>query len=140
VTLGSLGLAGIGVWPDLLFPLVWVAPLVMLTCVDHLNGDCPLLTLWGKGDYRHLVGPAAAALICGFFWELWNLGSLAKWRYSLPYVQWGHLFEMPLLGYGGYLPFGILCWLVARPLFPELPPADAAGAGASDSHLPQGRN
>jgi hypothetical protein len=138
--LGGLGLAGIGVWPDLLFPLVWVAPLVMLVGMDHLDGHSHLLALWQRGDYRHLAGPAIAALICGFFWELWNVGSLAKWRYSLPFVQWGHLFEMPLLGYGGYLPFGILCWQVAHPLLPELPPAAAANPGPMDSHLPRDTN
>jgi hypothetical protein len=134
--LSGSGLAGIGVWPDLLFPLVWVTPLVLLTSADHLKGASTLLTLWHQGDYRHLVGPPVAALLCGLFWEMWNFGSLAKWRYSLPYLEWGHLFEMPLLGYGGYLPFGILCWLVAHPLFPELPPTGVAGAGAPDSHLP----
>jgi len=46
------------------------------------------------------------------FWELWNWGSLAKWTYSVPYVQRFQLFEMPLLGYAGYLPFGLECALV----------------------------
>jgi hypothetical protein len=56
--------------------------------------------------------PALAALVCGFFWELWNFGSLARWHYSIPYVQRFHVFEMPLLGYAGYLPFGVTCALV----------------------------
>jgi hypothetical protein len=54
----------------------------------------------------------AAALACGLLWELWNWGSLAKWHYSLPYVQRFLVFEMPLLGYAGYLPFGLECALV----------------------------
>jgi hypothetical protein len=134
--LSSLGLVGVGIWPDLLFPLVWVTPLVLLTGADHLKGESNLLSLWRQGDCRHLVGPPVAALICGVFWETWNMGSLAKWRYSLPYLEWGHIFEMPLLGYGGYLPFGLVCWLVALPLFPELPPTSTTGSGAPDSHLP----
>jgi hypothetical protein len=43
----------------------------------------------------------------GFFWEMWNFLSYPKWIYS---VGWGdalHVFEMPLLGYGGYLPFSL---------------------------------
>ena len=50
-----------------------------------------------------------AGLVCGFFWELWNICSLAKWIYSVPFVDRFHVFEMPLLGYAGYLPFGIEC-------------------------------
>ena len=52
---------------------------------------------------------ALAALFCGFFWELWNTWSLAKWEYAIPLVQRFELFEMPLLGYAGYLPFGLEC-------------------------------
>jgi len=29
--------------------------------------------------------------------------------YEIPYVNVLHVFEMPLLGYAGYLPFGVLC-------------------------------
>ena len=50
-----------------------------------------------------------AGLACGFFWEMWNMWSLAKWVYSVPFVDRFHLFEMPALGYAGYLPFGIEC-------------------------------
>ena len=40
---------------------------------------------------------------------MWNYYSMAKWMYSIPYVQRFALFEMPVLGYMGYLPFGVLC-------------------------------
>ena len=56
--------------------------------------------------------PALAALLCGFFWEMWNFHSLAKWIYQVPYVQRYPIFEMPLLGYAGYLPFGLECALL----------------------------
>jgi hypothetical protein len=45
------------------------------------------------------------ALICGFFWELWNYYSYPKWIYHTPGAEFLRIFEMPLLGYGGYLPF-----------------------------------
>ena len=53
--------------------------------------------------------PAIAALICGVLWELWNYRSLARWEYTIPFVQRFEVFEMPLLGYAGYLPFGLVC-------------------------------
>ena len=35
------------------------------------------------------------------------------WVYDIPYVNVIHIFaEMPLLGYMGYMPFGILAWLI----------------------------
>jgi len=40
---------------------------------------------------------------------MWNSGSMNKWLYEIPYVDAFDIFEMPLLGYAGYLPFGILC-------------------------------
>ncbi len=60
-----------------------------------------------------LLRLSVAALICGFFWELWNWHSLARWIYHVPFVQTLHLFEMPLLGYFGYLPFGWECAWIA---------------------------
>ena len=66
---------------------------------------------------------ALASLVTGFFWEMWNYGSSHPnalpptnpnyWIYDIPYVNVIHLWsEMPLLGYAGYLPFGILVWVV----------------------------
>ena len=48
---------------------------------------------------------ATAGLICGFFWEMWNYYSYPKWYYTLPHVAFLKIFEMPLLGYLGYIPF-----------------------------------
>jgi hypothetical protein len=60
---------------------------------------------------------ACAALCCGFFWEMWNAGSYMKWSYRVPLVDAFHIFEMPLLGYAGYLPFGVICGIVVRLVF-----------------------
>jgi hypothetical protein len=38
---------------------------------------------------------------------MWNYFSYPKWQYSVPGVSFLHIFEMPLLGYGGYLPFAM---------------------------------
>jgi hypothetical protein len=32
---------------------------------------------------------------------------MPKWIYQVPLVGWPKLFEMPILGYGGYLPFAL---------------------------------
>lgn len=109
---GLLALACVGIWPEGLFPILWVAPLLVLWALQELLLGETVLTPLQHGDWRPLLQPALAALICGFLWELWNFGSLAKWHYSIPYVQRFAIFEMPLLGYAGYLPFGVECALV----------------------------
>jgi len=112
--LASAGLAGIGVWPDLLFPLLWVSPLLVITSLQRLSGRPHVFSTAGAGDWRPVVSAALAALVCGFFWEMWNFYSLARWTYSVPLVHRFQVFEMPLLGYAGYLPFGLECALVGN--------------------------
>ena len=115
LTVSSVGLALIGIFPDQLFALLWVSPLIIILSMQHLAGRRTLLYPLRLGDWRPVMVPDLAAIICGFFWETWNYFSLARWSYTIPYVQRFHLFEMPILGYGGYLPFGLGC-LVAGTL------------------------
>ncbi|MGC3974660.1 MAG: hypothetical protein QM771_09805 [Nitrospira sp.] len=109
----AAGLLGIGLWPDYLFPLVWVAPLLVITAVQLIRGEPTIFSRTAHGDWRTLWAVALAALICGWFWEMWNFYSLAHWQYAVPFVQGMTLFHMPLLGYAGYLPFGLECLAVA---------------------------
>jgi hypothetical protein len=109
---GALGLAAIGPWPEAFFPMLWVGPLLLLCGLQHLLTGTSLLAPLARGDWRAFLQPALAALACGLAWEFWNYWSLAKWQYGIPHVQRLHVFEMPLLGYAGYLPFGVTCALV----------------------------
>lgn len=111
--ISGAGLAWIGIWPNYLFPLVWIAPLLVITAIQMIAGDETIFAPITRGDWRPIWQAALAALLCGFFWELWNSKSLAHWEYAVPFVQRFHLFEMPLLGYAGYLPFGLECVAVA---------------------------
>ena len=105
----SAGLTGIGVFPDLFFPLLWVSPLLIIVSLQAILGEDHVLASIGKGDWRMVIACAGAAVICGFFWEMWNYYSLARWIYHIPYVGRFRIFEMPILGYAGYLPFGLQC-------------------------------
>jgi len=109
---GIAALAGIGIWPERLFSLLWLAPLLLLCGLQQLLVGETFLTPLARADWRPLLQPMLAALLCGLLWELWNYGSAAKWHYSIPYVQRFHVFEMPILGYAGYLPFGLECAVV----------------------------
>lgn len=107
--LSCAGLFVVGIVPGFVFPLVWLAPPTLLISLAVLRGEPHSLSGIGSGDWRSLVSSVLAALLCGFFWEMWNFESYSKWVYDIPYVNVLHIFEMPLLGYAGYLPFGVLC-------------------------------
>lgn len=112
--LAAGGLVGIGLWPDYLFPLVWVAPLLLISSLQVVCGETTILSETAHGDWRTVWIAALSALLCGFFWEMWNFYSLAHWEYAVPFVQGVTLFHMPLLGYAGYLPFGLECLAIAE--------------------------
>ena len=114
LVLAGGGLMGIGVWPDYLFPLLWVSPLLIITSLQAVSGEETIFSCVARGDWRPIWLPALAALLCGFFWELWNFKSLAHWEYAVPFVHRFQIFEMPLLGYTGYLPFGLECVVIAN--------------------------
>ena len=110
-------------WPEWFFPLVWLSLVFLLDPVATWLGGRSLASFIGRRDWSPLFNLAVGTLICGWFWEMWNVYSMPKWTYSIPYVERLHVFEMPLLGYGGYIPFGFevyLITLVARRMLPGL--------------------
>jgi hypothetical protein len=109
----GIGLAGIGVWPNHLFPLLWISPLMIIVSLQIIFKEPHLFSDVAHGDWRYILSSALAALICGIFWEMWNYHSLAKWKYNIPFVHHFQIFEMPILGYAGYLPFGMECAVIA---------------------------
>lgn len=102
----------IGIFPNQLFPLVWISPFILLLSFRVLAGWDHSLSGAENGDYTFVAAYAASALVCGLFWEMFNFYSLARWEYAIPYVNVLKVFEMPILGYAGYLPFGLECALV----------------------------
>lgn len=100
------------VFPNQLFFLVWICPFLIFLGILIIFGKPHTFAGVKNGDYTLVVAYAVASLLCGFFWEMFNFYSLARWQYAIPYVQVLHLFEMPVLGYAGYLPFGLECGLI----------------------------
>jgi len=123
--LSGAGLTGIGVWPNYLFSLLWISPLLIIVAIQILSHQPLFMKDLSAGDWRPVVSSALAALLCGGFWELWNYHSLAKWEYSIPFVHRFQIFEMPLLGYAGYIPFGLECLVVLEILDGALRPGSS---------------
>ncbi len=107
LTVGVLMLAGLLLWPHVFFPLLWVSLCLIIEPLNLKAGNRSLLADLFRGDWRTLIALSLGALICGFFWEMWNFYSFPKWIYLIPYADWWHIFEMPLAGYLGYIPFSI---------------------------------
>jgi hypothetical protein len=114
LTAAGTGLFLLGVYPNHLFALLWVSPLLILVSLRVLLKETHIFSPLQDGDWRFVLASALAALLCGVLWEMWNFCSLAKWVYHVPFVQRFHVFEMPILGYAGYLPFGLECTVVAE--------------------------
>lgn len=112
--LGVILLPLIPLFPNPLFFVTWIAPLALLAgALGLARVETPFDSI-KQGDWSAVMLLSLAALICGFFWELWNFGSSPRWVYAVPYVNRFHLFAMPAVGYAGYLPFGPICacfWL-----------------------------
>ncbi len=111
-------LLSIGLWPDYLFPFLWISPLLIVCSMQIMCGLKNLAELAGQGRLGAIARLAASGLLCGFFWEMWNFWSYPKWIYSIPYVGQFKIFEMPLLGYWGYLPFGLECAAISTMVLP----------------------
>ncbi len=113
IMISGASLFFIGIYPNHLFSMLWTAPLFMIVGFQMIAGEPHVFSRLLHGDWRELIAASFGALVCGWFWEMWNYWSLTKWEYSVPYVSRFHIFEMPLLGYAGYLPFGLECVAVA---------------------------
>jgi hypothetical protein len=94
-------------WPKYFFPFTWLSVLFILEPLNVWLGHRSLSEYTQKGDWKPLVSLFCGVLFTGFFWEMWNFYSYPKWIYTVPWVGNLKVFEMPILGYTGYLPFSL---------------------------------
>lgn len=110
-------------FPLPLFWVLWIGPMAAIVGQMLRKGVWNPFTAIAQGNWSPVILMALSSLFNGFLWEGWNYGSSNPnalpqtnpnyWIYDIPYVNVIHLHsEMPLLGYFGYLPFGILVWVV----------------------------
>jgi hypothetical protein len=89
---------------------VWIGFALLL---DPLNARAGAESIIGdvrQGRYGRLVNLLIAGFICGVVWECWNYWAGTKWRYTVPILPNLRIFEMPLLGYGGFPAFAVECF------------------------------
>ena len=105
--LGWLMLALMLIWPKIFFPFIWFSIYFILEPINIWRGHRSLALWTAKGDWRPVIALWLGVLLTAFFWEMCNYYSYPKWVYHVAWGGWLHIFEMPLLGYGGYLPFAL---------------------------------
>jgi hypothetical protein len=121
IVIGLAMLTAMLVWPKSFYPFAWIALVFILEPINYWTGRPYFLKELREGDWRTVISLALGALVCGFFWEMWNYYSFPKWTYHIPGLGFWRIFEMPLLGYGGYVPFALELYALKNFLWPNGP-------------------
>jgi hypothetical protein len=94
-------------WPRTFFPFLWLSGYFILEPINIWLGNHSLADHTKEGNWRPVIALWIGCITTALFWEMWNYYSYPKWIYRIPYLDVFRIFEMPLLGYGGYLPFSL---------------------------------
>ncbi|MFC1697529.1 hypothetical protein ACFL1H_04310 [Nanoarchaeota archaeon] len=92
-------------WPIYFYPLIWLIFFLILDPINYMHKEPSLLQHFVDRKVGIILILALAGLICGFLWEFWNFLAINKWHYNIPFLGFFKVFEMPILGYLGYIPF-----------------------------------
>ncbi len=114
MALGATMLVAPLVWPRVAYPWIWGFAVLLLDPVSHRLGARSLLGQLERGDPRPTLRLLAAGLICGALWEFWNYWSHTKWMYTVPFFEESKWFEMPPLGFLGFPPFALECYVLVN--------------------------
>jgi hypothetical protein len=85
---------------------VFLSLFFILDPINYLMGKPSIIGFIDKGNYKVIVLLSLAGLICGILWEFENFFlSIPQWYYTVPILGHIKIFEMPVLGYLGFIPF-----------------------------------
>jgi len=93
-------------------PVIWLSFIILIDPINAVRGSESIVGDLARGDWRRLLSLLASGFVCGFLWEFWNYWALSKWTYTVPYFGNLKIFEMPVLGYLGFPPFAVECWVI----------------------------
>ena len=95
-----------------LFVLVWIGFIFFLDPINDHLGLPSLLRDFRQGYRSRFYSLLLSGFVCGWYWEFWNYWAAAKWYYIFPMFQHFKVFEMPIPGYLGFLPFALECFVM----------------------------
>ncbi|MCD6478176.1 MAG: hypothetical protein J7K87_04175 [Candidatus Aenigmarchaeota archaeon] len=93
------------IFPKYTFFLVWGSFFFILDPINYVHKQPSIIGHIKNGDFKTVYSLLLAGIVMGFLWEYWNFWMPVKWTYDVPFVGFLKIFEMPLFGYIGYLPF-----------------------------------
>jgi hypothetical protein len=91
---------------------VWLGFILLLDPLNARAGSESIIGDWRRHRPGRLINLLAAGLICGVLWEFWNYWGGTKWFYNVPILPNVKIFEMPILGFGGFPPFAVECFVM----------------------------
>lgn len=91
---------------------VWLGFILLLDPLNARAGSESIIGDWRRHRTGRLINLLAAGLICGVLWEFWNYWGGTKWFYNVPILPDVKIFEMPILGFGGFPPFAVECFVM----------------------------
>jgi len=91
---------------------VWLGFIFLLDPLNYWMGRKSLFRDLEGGNLRVLYSLLLSGLLCGLLWEFWNYWAGAKWYYTVPILGNVKIFEMPVLGYLGFPPFAVECYVM----------------------------
>jgi len=93
------------------FAVVWVAYVPLIEPLLHGREGVPsLLGDLQRGERTRWWSLGLGGIVCGLLWESWNMLAAARWIYIFPLFQDWKLYEMPLPGFLGFIPFAWEAW------------------------------
>jgi hypothetical protein len=95
-----------------LFGFVWLGVIFFLDPINHRLGAPSLIAEWEAGRLGRTAALLAGGAVCGVLWEFWNFWAGAKWIYAVPILGDLKIFEMPVLGFLGFPPFCLECFVL----------------------------
>ncbi len=100
-------------WPSPYFGAdVWVAWILLLDPINRVRGRPSIIGDLEQGELGRPLSVFAAGLLAGPVWEGLNWLAGARWSYTVPFAGAVKLFEMPVLGYLGFGPFALECFVI----------------------------
>lgn len=94
------------IFPNYCYPLIWLCFFLILDPLNYNQGFPSILYAFKIQKWDVICYLVIAGLAIGFLWELWNYFAGVRWQYHVPFFEFVFVFNMPIFGYLGYIPFG----------------------------------
>ena len=94
--LAAVALVGAPLWPDCIYPLTLLAPLLLAVGLQQLRDQPTLFAGLANGDWSRVLLTAVAALLVGLLTQACNQALGPAWVIELPLIGGPNLLGLPL--------------------------------------------